>query len=148
MCRLKTLISINAGVVVIKAMVGFILGIIFSGSLFQLDLSHLGLYSSLVPNQQKILNMQQTKIEKAKSLLSKQRQNLFINSLKKAGKKTAGSLVPVLGTVLTIGFSAKDYCDDIEEKIEVINLLSGEAEKFNTERCIDEAKRKIKLSLG
>ena len=129
-------------------MFGFILGIIFSGSLVQIDLSLSDISSNLVPNKQKILNKQRSQIQKAKSLLIKQRQNLFIKSLKKAGKKTAGSLVPVLGTVLTIGFSAKDYCDDIEEKIEVINLLSGEAEKFNTERCIDEAKREIKLSLG
>jgi len=98
---------------VINAVSGFILGIIFSRGLVQFDFNLSGLRSYAAPNQRKVINIQRSQIQKTNALLEKQRQNLFIKSLKKTGKKAAGSLVPVLGTALTIGLAAKDYCDDV-----------------------------------
>ncbi len=119
----------------------FVAGSLFSGSLFQFDLG----LPSFHANQSLT---QKAKIKKAKSTVQKQRNQLSRKAAKKAGKKAAGALIPFVGSVVTLSLAAEDYCDDLEQIIELQNILENTNESYNVEACIAEAKSWISSNIN
>lgn len=111
----------------------FLAGSLFSGSLFQFDLG-LPSFSAKQALHQK------AKIKKARTQIRKQRARLSKRAIKKAGKKAAGSLVPFVGSVITLGLAIEDYCDDLERMVALQNILEDTQEPFDLETCFAEAK--------
>lgn len=116
----------------IKGSVLFLAGTLASASLFHFDLG-------LPSFHTKQHLAQKAKIDHAKKSVKKRRANLSKNSFKKAGKKAAGSLIPIVGTAVTLGLAAEDYCDELETLIELQNILDDKQEEFDTEVCLKEA---------
>ena len=115
----------------------FLAGTLLTGGLFQFDLG--------IPSfHAKQFLAQKAKVDKAKSTIKNRRAKLSKKTIKNAGKKAAGSLIPFVGTVLTLGLAADDFCDDLENIVELQNILDGQEEEFNLEACLKEAESIIK----
>jgi len=117
----------------IRSGIVFLAGTLVSGSLFQFDLGLPSFHS-------KQLLAQGAKIDRVRDNIKKRRANLLKKSLKKTGKKVAGSLIPLVGTMATLGLAADDYCDELENIIELQNILEDGKVGFGFEECLREAK--------
>lgn len=122
-----------------KGIAYFLAGTLFSGGLFQVDIG----LPSFHGNQ---FLAQKAKVEKAKNTLKNRKARLSKKTIKKAGKKAAGSLIPFVGTMLTLGLAAEDFCDDLENIVELQNILNGQ-EEFDISTCMKEAESMIKSQL-
>ncbi|RDE24838.1 hypothetical protein DV711_04435 [Motiliproteus coralliicola] len=120
----------------IRASILFLTGALASGGLFQFDLDLPSFHATQYQTQR-------VKVDRAKATVEQRRANLSKKSLKKAGKKAAGSLIPFVGAVVTLGLAAEDYCEELAGIIELQNILDGEQERFDLDACLKEAESYI-----
>ncbi len=123
-----------------KGIAYFLAGTLFSGGLFQFDIGLPSFHS----NQ---FLAQKSKVEKAKTTLKIRKTRLSRKTIKKVGKKAAGSLIPFVGTVLTLGLAAEDFCDDLENIVELQNILNEQEQEFDFKTCMKEAESMIRSQL-
>ena len=125
-----------------KLIIGFIVGLAFTGSLFQFDIN-LPSYNS---TEVKKLKKETKKLKEVKQIVKKRRDKLTSSSIKKTSKKAAASFVPLGGTFLVIGLSVEDYCSELEDNIRLSNLLNDTNEAFSYDECLANAKKDLEVS--
>ena len=123
-----------------KLIIGFIVGLAFTGSLFQFDIN-LPSYNS---TEVKKLKNETKKLQEVKQTVKKRRAKLTSKSVKKTSKKVAAAAIPLLGTVVVTGLSVDDYCSDLEDNIILSNLLNDTNESFSYDECYANAKKDVK----
>jgi len=123
-----------------KLIIGFIVGLAFTGSLFQFDIN-LPSYNS---TEVKKLKNETKKLKEVKQTVKKRRAKLTSKSVKKTSKKVAAAAIPLLGTVVVTGLSVDDYCSDLEDNIILSNLLNDTNESFSYDECYANAKKDVK----
>jgi len=130
-----------------KLIIGFIVGLVFTGSLFQFDIN-LPSYNSTevkkLKNETKKLKNETKKLKEVKQTVKKKRAKLTSKSVKKTSKKVAAAAIPLLGTVVVTGLSVDDYCSDLEDNIILSNLLNDTNESFSYDECYANAKKDVK----
>ena len=112
-----------------KLIIGFIVGLAFTGSLFQFDIN-LPSYNSKAVK----------KLKEVKQTVKKRKAKLTGNSVKRMSKKAAASFIPFVGGGIVIGLSVKDYCADLEDTIKLSNLVNDTNESFDYNKCLENAK--------
>ena len=112
-----------------KLIIGFIVGLAFTGSLFQFDIN-LPSYNSKAVK----------KLKEVKQTVNKRKAKLTGNSVKRMSKKAAASFIPFVGGGIVIGLSVKDYCADLEDTIKLSNLVNDTNESFDYNKCLENAK--------
>lgn len=123
-----------------KGFLFFFIGVFFTGGLFQFNID-------LPSYHAKQSLKQKAKISKTKATVRKQRAGLSKNAVKKAGKKVAGSIIPLVAPIVALGLAAQDYCEDLEKNIELQNILDDNDEMLNMSQCIKEVKNDLKKGL-
>jgi len=116
-----------------KYLLGFIAGIFLTGSLFQFDIN-LPSYDSKVAKK---LQAKQTQLKKS---IADKKKKIANKHTKKIAKKTALTVIPIVGATAVITMGANEYCEDLEETIELSNLVNDENESFSKKECLNEAK--------
>lgn len=116
-----------------KYLVGLLVGVAFTGSLFQFDFN-LPSYSKTAHN--KLLK----KHDKVKRIVKSRRDKLSVKAAKKTGKRAAAALVPFAGVVIITSLSVQEYCKDLESNIELSNIVNDKNERFDNDECYKQAK--------
>jgi len=129
-----------------KLIIGFIVGLAFSGSLFEFDINLPSYEVKKLKNEVKKLKKETKKLKEVKQIVKKRRDKLTSSSIKKTSKKAAASFVPLGGTFLVIGLSVEDYCSELEDNIRLSNLLNDTNEAFSYDECLANAKKDLEVS--
>ena len=116
-----------------KYLLGFFAGIFLTGSLFQFDIN-LPSYDSKTAKK---LQAKQTQLKKS---IADKKKKIASKHTKKIAKKTALTVIPIVGATAIITMGANEYCEDLEETIELSNLVNDENESFSKKECLAEAK--------
>ncbi|WP_421862627.1 hypothetical protein [Motiliproteus sp.] len=111
-----------------------------SGSLFQFDLDLPSYHATQY-------QAQRARVDRAKSTVAQRRATLSKKSIQKVGKKAAGSLIPFVGAVVTLGLAAEDYCEELAGIIELQNILDEKQQRFDSDACLKEAESFIRSQL-
>ena len=116
-----------------RYLLGFFAGIFLTGSLFQFDINLPSYDSKAV----KKLQAKQTQLKKS---IADKKKRITSKHTKKIAKKAALTVIPFVGAGAVITIGANEYCEDLEETIELSNIVNDENESFTKKECLDEAK--------
>jgi len=128
-------------------LIGFLVGSVFTGSLFQFDFNFPS-YSRT--NHKQLLKKHKQVSTKNKQLLRKQskaselvqsrRSKLSNKHGKRLLSKSGAAIIPGLGVVMVAGLSVEEYCRDIKDNIELSNILEDRNELHDYNKCLKDAK--------
>jgi len=82
-----------------------------------------------------------TKIQKARSTVSNRRDKLTGKTVRQIGKKSAAALIPFAGAAIVAGLSVEEYCESLQDNIDLSNILNDTNEDFDYDKCYEIAEK-------